>query len=80
MHRAHGQAAERVDAYLPVAESYSDGNVFCLADAVHRVLPAFQRLGSNTCIQDAFNLAWKINHVMSSRAGPELLETYNVER
>lgn len=37
-------------------------------------------LGSNTCIQDAFNLAWKIAHVEKGRAGTTLLYTYSVER
>ena len=62
-----------------VAEEYSRGNVFCLGDAVHRH-PPFNGLGSNTCIQDAFNLAWKIAYVEAGRAGPSLLSTYGVER
>ncbi|KAK4120135.1 hypothetical protein N657DRAFT_649485 [Parathielavia appendiculata] len=62
-----------------VAEYYSDGNVFCLGDATHRH-PPFNGLGSNTCIQDAFNLAWKIDYVMSGKAGPELLESFSKER
>ncbi|KAK4663352.1 hypothetical protein QC763_607800 [Podospora pseudopauciseta] len=62
-----------------VAEYYSDGNIFCLGDAVHRH-PPFNGLGSNTCIQDAFNLAWKLDYVMSRRAGPSLLDTYSTER
>lgn len=62
-----------------VAEYYSDGNIFCLGDAVHRH-PPFNGLGSNTCIQDAFNLAWKISYITSGRAGAELLDTYNAER
>ncbi|QUC20421.1 uncharacterized protein UV8b_04662 [Ustilaginoidea virens] len=62
-----------------VAEYYSVGNVFCLGDAVHRH-PPFNGLGSNTCIQDAFNLAWKISHVMSGKAGPGLLDTFSIER
>lgn len=37
-------------------------------------------LGSNTCIQDAFNLAWKIAYVHKGLASPELLQTYSVER
>lgn len=41
------------------AERYSEGHVFCLGDAVHRH-PPNHGLGSNTCIQDAHNLAWKI--------------------
>ena len=46
-----------------VAKTYSSGRVFCLGDAVHRHPPA-NGLGSNTCIQDAFNLAWKIAYVL----------------
>ena len=41
------------------AEEYSKGNVFGLGDAVHRH-PPNHGLGSNTCIQDAHNLAWKV--------------------
>jgi len=62
-----------------VAEKYSDGNVFCLGDAVHRH-PPFNGLGSNTCIQDAFNLAWKISYVLRGLASPSLLDSYTVER
>lgn len=62
-----------------VASEYSQGNVFCLGDAVHRH-PPFNGLGSNTCIQDAFNLAWKVAYVMKSQASPNLLSTYNTER
>jgi len=62
-----------------VAEQYSDGNVFCFGDATHRH-PPFNGLGSNTCIQDAFNLAWKVAYVMSGKAGPKLLDSFSVER
>ncbi|KIX98404.1 uncharacterized protein Z520_05705 [Fonsecaea multimorphosa CBS 102226] len=62
-----------------VAEKYSKGNVFCLGDAVHRHPPS-NGLGSNTCIQDAYNLAWKIAYVLKGLAGPELLESYEQER
>ncbi|KAK4226602.1 phenol 2-monooxygenase [Podospora fimiseda] len=62
-----------------VAEYYSDGNIFCLGDAVHRH-PPFNGLGSNTCIQDAYNLAWKISYVMAGKAAPKLLDTYSIER
>ncbi|GAM86928.1 hypothetical protein ANO11243_049490 [Dothideomycetidae sp. 11243] len=61
------------------AESYSKGNVFCLGDAVHRH-PPNHGLGSNTCIQDAHNLAWKIAYVGKGWAGKELLESYSTER
>ncbi|KAH6699790.1 FAD binding domain-containing protein [Leptodontidium sp. MPI-SDFR-AT-0119] len=62
-----------------IAEYYSEGNIFCLGDAVHRH-PPFNGLGSNTCIQDAYNLAWKIAYFMKNRAGPEIFESYSAER
>ncbi|RDL40142.1 uncharacterized protein BP5553_00121 [Venustampulla echinocandica] len=62
-----------------VAEYYSDGNIFCLGDAVHRH-PPMNGLGSNTCIQDAYNLAWKIAYVLNGKASPELLNSYSPER
>lgn len=63
-----------------VAERYSrDRNVFLLGDAAHRHPPAFG-LGSNTCIQDAYNLAWKVAYVSKGLAGPSLLDSYNDER
>jgi hypothetical protein len=37
-------------------------------------------LGSNTCIQEAFNLAWKIAYVEKGIAGRGLLDSYNEER
>lgn len=52
---------------------------FCLGDAVHRH-PPMNGLGSNTCIQDAFNLAWKIAYVEKGLAGRSLLDTFSVER
>jgi hypothetical protein len=51
----------------------------CLGDAVHRH-PPLNGLGSNTCIQDAYNLAWKIAYVMKGYAMPSLLDSYNLER
>lgn len=63
-------------AHAPV---YSKGRVFCGGDAVHRHPPS-SGLGSNTCMQDAFNLAWKLAYVCRGHAGAGLLETYTVER
>ncbi|NNV09980.1 phenol 2-monooxygenase, partial [Geobacillus sp. MMMUD3] len=37
-------------------------------------------LGSNTSIQDSYNLAWKLAAVLRGTAGEELLETYSSER
>jgi len=55
------------------------GRVFCVGDAIHRHPPT-NGLGSNTSIQDSYNLAWKLAHVVSGAATPALLETYDAER
>jgi len=61
------------------AERYSAGRVLCAGDAVHRHPPS-NGLGSNTSIQDSYNLAWKLAAVIKGQAGPGLLETYSAER
>ena len=61
------------------ASRYSSGRVFCAGDAVHRHPPS-NGLGSNTSIQDAYNLAWKLAYVLRGTAGTALLETYDAER
>lgn len=55
------------------------GRVFGVGDAVHRHPPS-NGLGSNTSIQDSYNLAWKLAYVLRGYAGAELLESYNEER
>jgi len=61
------------------ALSNSKGRVFCMGDAVHRHPPS-NGLGSNTSIQDAYNLAWKLAYVLKGKAEPSLLESYDTER
>lgn len=61
------------------ATKYSQGRVFCMGDAVHRHPPS-NGLGSNTSIQDAYNLAWKMAMVLKGQASDRLLNTYDQER
>ncbi|MGV9498707.1 FAD-dependent oxidoreductase [Streptomyces sp. NPDC003642] len=61
------------------AETYANGRVFCAGDAVHRHPPS-NGLGSNTSIQDAHNLAWKLKLVLDGTAHPRLLDSYSAER
>ncbi|WP_458732895.1 FAD-dependent oxidoreductase [Sphingobium xenophagum] len=61
------------------ATSYSKGRVFCGGDAVHRHPPS-SGLGLNTCVQDGFNLAWKLAYVVHGFADRALLESYSAER
>ncbi|KAL1413520.1 hypothetical protein Q8F55_001294 [Vanrija albida] len=55
------------------------GRVFCAGDAIHRHPPS-NGLGSNTSIQDSYNLVWKIAQVLKGYAAPSILESYSVER
>lgn len=61
------------------ATRVSNGRVFCMGDAIHRHPPS-NGLGSNTSIQDAFNLAWKLAMVLKGQAGERLLDSYDAER
>ncbi|MEU8527389.1 FAD-dependent monooxygenase [Streptomyces sp. NPDC048629] len=71
--RAPWHAAERV------AERYADGGVFLVGDSAHE-MPPTGAFGSNTGIQDAHNLAWKLAAVLGGWAGPGLLASYDAER
>ena len=55
------------------------GRVFCAGDAVHKHPPS-NGLGSNTSIQDSYNLAWKLAAVLNGHAHDSLLDTYTEER
>lgn len=62
-----------------VAREYRKGRALLAGDAAHRHPPA-NGLGTNTSVQDAYNLAWKLAMVLRGTAGPELLDTYSAER
>lgn len=62
-----------------VAAAYRKGRVFLAGDAAHRHPPA-NGLGSNTSVQDAFNLGWKLALVCKGLAGDGLLDSYDAER
>ena len=62
-----------------VATNYRDRRLFLAGDAAHRHPPA-NGLGSNTSIQDSYNLAWKLALVTSGRADESLLDSYSAER
>lgn len=61
------------------AKTFLNGRGFLAGDAAHIHTPAGGQ-GMNTGIQDAYNLAWKIAHVLRLNAGTSLLETYSEER
>ncbi|MFD3761083.1 FAD-dependent oxidoreductase [Streptomyces sp. NPDC058622] len=71
--KAPWHAAERV------ARRYGSGRVFLAGDSAHEMSPT-GAFGSNTGIQDAHNLAWKLAAVLNGTAGPRLLDSYEAER
>ncbi len=61
------------------ATSFQHGRISIAGDAAHTV-PPNGGFGGNTGVQDAFNLAWKIAHVLDGPAHPALIATYDAER
>ncbi len=64
---------------LLLADRYRSGRVFLAGDAVHLVIPA-GGLGMNTGVGDAFDLSWKLAAMLEGWGGPELLDSYEIER
>lgn len=59
-------------------QHYRTGRVFLAGDAAHRHTPMGGQ-GMNTGIQDAVNLAWKLDRVLAG-APDTVLDTYHTER
>lgn len=57
----------------------SVGRIFIAGDAAHIHSP-FGGQGMNTGLQDAWNLAWKLDLAVRGRASKQLLESYTAER
>ncbi len=62
-----------------VATRTRSDRIFLAGDAAH-TMPPTGGMGMNTGIGDAHNLAWKLHAVLRGLAGPDLLDTYQVER
>ncbi|OZI50534.1 FAD-dependent oxidoreductase [Bordetella genomosp. 4] len=65
-------ACERMDAFR-------HGRIVFAGDAAHRVSP-FGARGANSGVQDAENLAWKLQAVVAGIAPETLIDTYATER
>ncbi|MFC4049937.1 FAD-dependent oxidoreductase [Actinomadura syzygii] len=66
------------DAHRMVPE-FRRGRVLLAGEATRVHYPA-SGIGMNYCIQDAFNLGWKLGWVVSGRAPDALLDSYHEER
>ncbi len=62
-----------------LASRFQAGRVFLLGDAAH-LTPPFIGQGLAAGLRDADNLAWKLAHVLTGRAGTDLLASYETER
>ena len=62
-----------------MASRFQTGRVFLLGDAAH-LTPPFIGQGLAGGLRDADNLAWKLAHVLTGRAGADLLASYDTER
>jgi NADPH-dependent dioxygenase len=69
----------RWETWVRLADTFRHGNVFLAGDAAH-VHSTTGGQGMNCCMQDAFNLGWKLGLVLKGHAKRELLDTYEAER
>src|SRR3979411_271338 len=60
-------------------ESFIHGRVIFAGDAAHQVLP-FGARGANSGLEDAENIAWKLDRVLRRISPEALLESYDAER
>jgi len=67
------------ESWVRLADTYREGNVLLAGDSAH-VHSTTGGQGMNCCMQDAFNLGWKLALVVQGRAHPELLNSYEAER
>ncbi len=62
-----------------VAQAYRQDNIFLCGDATHIHSPAGGQ-GMNACMQDGFNLGWKLAMVIRGEAPRSILDSYEAER
>ena len=70
---------DRFDDVLPEQRGTRTPRVFITGDACH-THSAKAGQGMNVSMQDGFNLAWKLGHVLEGRSPESLLSTYSAER
>lgn len=73
------QTATSWKIFKKIADDYRKDNIFLCGDACHVRSPAGGQ-GANCCMQDAFNLAWKLALVIKGNSRESILDSYGEER
>jgi len=66
-------------SFVRLAHTYRKGRVFLAGDSAH-IHSTTGGQGLNCCMQDAYNLGWKLAFVVKGLAQPHLLDSYEQER
>jgi len=66
-------------SFVRLAHTYRKNRVFLAGDSAH-IHSTTGGQGMNCCMQDAFNLGWKLALVLEGHATPDLLDSYEAER
>jgi NADPH-dependent dioxygenase len=66
-------------SFVRLAHTYRKGRVFLAGDSAH-VHSTTGGQGMNCCMQDSYNLGWKLAFVIKNQARPTLLDSYETER
>jgi 2-polyprenyl-6-methoxyphenol hydroxylase-like FAD-dependent oxidoreductase len=73
------RAATRYDDAMRMAARFRERRIFLVGESARVHYPA-SGVGMNFCMQDAFNLGWKLGAVLAGRADESILDTYDTER
>ncbi len=71
--------ASRFDDQMRAVPRLRQGRVFLVGESARIHYPA-SGVGMNFCLQDAFNLGWKLAQVVQGRGGEATLDSYEAER
>ena len=71
--------ASRFSDAMRIVDHFRDHRVLLVGEACRIHYPS-SGVGMNFCIQDAFNLGWKLASVVKQQSQPELLDSYEAER
>ncbi|HUQ53829.1 MAG TPA: FAD-dependent monooxygenase [Gammaproteobacteria bacterium] len=66
-------------SFVRLAHTYRKGRVFLAGDSAH-IHSTTGGQGLNCCMQDSYNLGWKLAFVVKKLANASLLDTYEPER